>query len=132
MAFILHVIDAPEIASTEAAESFIADQDGRPSEPNPKFSRFVDDITGTYPDLTHDDPDGDDERNIWEESIADREPYGLVFELAVKEDSIDETVVAAIAHAALTSGLQLFHAEGMVLYRADHMIVDLRGKTQPF
>jgi hypothetical protein len=132
MAFILHVIDAPEIASVQAAESFISDQDGEPSEPNAKFSRFVDDITGTYPDLTEDDLDGDDERNVWEEGIADKETSGRVFELAVKEDLIDETVVAAIAHAALTSGLQLFDGEGMVLYRADHMIVDLKGKTRPF
>jgi hypothetical protein len=132
MAFILHLIDAPEVTSVKAAESFISDQDGESSEPNPKLSRFVDDITGTYPDLSDDDLDGDDERNIWEESIADKEMPGRVFEIAIKEDLIDETVVAAIAHAALTSGLQLFDGEGMVLYRADHTVVDLKGRAQPF
>lgn len=132
MASILHLIDAPEVTSVAAAERFISDQGGESSELNPKLSRFVDDITGTYPDLSDDDPDGDDERNVWEESIADKETSGRVFEIAIKEDSIDEAVVAAIAHAALSSGLQLFDARGMVLYRADHMIVDVKGKPQPF
>ena len=132
MAFTLHLIDASEVTSVAAAETFISDQDGESSELNPKLSRFVDDITGTYPDLSHDDVDGDDERNIWEESITEKETFGRVFEIAIKEDSIDETIVAAIGHAALTCGLQLFDAERRVLYRADHMIVDMKGRTHPF
>jgi len=75
MAFILHLIDSLDVSTVKAAEAFISGPGGKPSDPNPKLSKFVQTITATYPDLSEEDLDGDDDRNVWEEGL----PNGLMF-----------------------------------------------------
>lgn len=116
MAYILHLIDAPEITSPEDAEKFISDQQELPPSETPKFVAFVKDITEIYPDLSDEDEDGDNDDNLWEEGIEGLASYGSVKELVVKTEVTDEVVMAALVKAAVKNGLKLYDSEGQVVY----------------
>ena len=116
MAFILHLLDAQDVNDADAAEAFVDAQRGLPPSTNSKFSAFYADITQTYPDLSEEDEDGDNDENLWEEGLDDRASYGNVKELVVKVDVTDETVVAALVAAAVKNGLKLYDSEGQVVY----------------
>jgi hypothetical protein len=116
VAYILHLMDAPQVTDSDAAEAFIGGQQDLPPAANGKFSAFVKDITQTYPDLSEEDEDGDNEENLWEEGIDDAASYGKVKELVVKVDLTDEAVVAALVAAAVRNGLKLYDSEGQVVY----------------
>lgn len=116
MAYILHLMDAPDVTDSDAAEEFIAGQQDLPPAANAKFSAFVSDITQTYPDLSEEDEDGDNDENLWEEGIDDEASYGKVKELVVKIDVTDEAVITALVKAAVRQGLKLYDAEGQVVY----------------
>lgn len=116
MAYILHLIDAPEITNSEEAEKFISDQQGQPPSDKPKFVSFVRDITEIYPDLSEEDEDGDNDENLWEEGIDGLTSYGNVKELVVKVEVTDATVMAALVKAAVKNGLKLYDSEGQVVY----------------
>jgi hypothetical protein len=118
MAFILHLIDAPDVTTPEAAVQFIDEQRDLPPVNNPKFCTFVSDITGKYPDLSEDDDDGDNDENLWEEGIDDKASYGNVKELVVSVD-IDEDTLADLIDTAVKNGLRLYDEEGEVLYPED-------------
>jgi hypothetical protein len=116
MGYILHLIDAPDVTDADAAEEFIDGQRDLPPAADGKFAAFVKDITQTYPDLSEEDEDGDNDENLWEEGIVDAASYGKVKELVVKEEVTDEAVVAALVAAAVKNGLKLYDAEGQVVY----------------
>lgn len=116
MAYILHLIDAQDVNDSNSAEKFITEQRGVPPNSNGKFIAFVEDISRTYPDLSEDDEDGDNDENLWEEGLDDRASYGNVKELVVKVDVTDETVVAALVASAVRCGLKLYDSEGQVVY----------------
>jgi hypothetical protein len=116
MAYILHLIDSQDVNDADAAERFIEQQRNRPPSANSKFTAFVKDVLRTYPDLSEEDLDGDNDDNLWEEGIDDRASYGDVKELVVKVEVTDETVVAALVAAAVKSGLKLYDSEGQVVY----------------
>lgn len=116
MAFILHLLDAEHVQDAEQARNFIDQQHPLAPAVNPKFRAFVDDISSTYPDLSEDDLDGDDERNLWEEGLDSEASYGQVKELVVKSDLADEAMLDALVQAAARNGLKLYDSEGMVLY----------------
>lgn len=116
MAYILHLIDAPAVNDADAAEAFVSAQRALPPKDNRKFVAFVEDIVKTYPDLSEEDEDGDNDENLWEEGLDDRASYGDVKELVVKVDVTDEAVVAALVAAAVRQGLKLYDSEGEVVY----------------
>lgn len=116
VAYILHLIDTPEITSPEDAEKFISDQQELPPSETPKFVAFVKDITEIYPDLSDEDEDGDNDDNLWEEGIEGLASYGSVKELVVKTEVTDEVVMAALVKAAVKNGLKLYDSEGQVVY----------------
>lgn len=116
MGFILHLLDAPEISSAADAARFVEEQRHQPPGGNAKFAAFVRDITAVHPDLSEEDLDGDDERNLWEEGIDSDASYGRVKEIVVKVDLTDEAVVRAIREAAVRNGLELYDEEGQILY----------------
>ena len=116
MAYILHLIDSQEVSDSESAEKYISAQRAIPPNTNEKFIAFVKDITITYPDLSEEDEDGDNDENLWEEGLDDRASYGNVKELVVKVDITDEVVVAALVASAVRCGLKLYDEEGQVVY----------------
>lgn len=116
MGYILHLIEAPEVTDSDAAEEFIDSQRELPPDAAGKFAAFVRDITQTYPDLSEEDEDGDNDENLWEEGIDDVASYGKVKELVVKVDLTDEAVVSALVAAAVRHGLKLYDSEGQVVY----------------
>jgi hypothetical protein len=116
VAYILHLIDAPDVADSDAAEQFISEQQELPPASNSKFVAFVSDIVQIYPDLSEEDEDGDNADNLWEEGIDDEASYGKVKELVVKVDLTDEAVVAALVRTAVKNGLKLYDSEGQVIY----------------
>lgn len=118
MGFILHLLDAPNVSNAKEADNFIAEQRKKPPTNNPKFEYFTADITGIYPDLSEEDLDGDDDRNLWEEGLDSGASYGQVKELVVKVDLTDESVVAELRKVAVQNGLKLYDEEGQVLYSA--------------
>lgn len=118
MGYILHLIDAPGVASATEGGAFISGERGKPPAANHKFKLFVQEITKAYPDLSEDDLDGDDDGNLWEEGLSEEADYGRVKELVVKVDLTDETVVNELARVAALCGLKLYDEEGMVLYGA--------------
>jgi hypothetical protein len=130
MAFILHLIDSPEVTTVKAAEIFLVGAKDESSVPNPKFAAFVESITAAYPDLSEADEDGDDDENVWEEGLPADRMTGRRFAIALKEELTDPDLVKAMAKAAAGAGVQLFDAEGMVLYRADRMVVDMSGRER--
>lgn len=132
MAFILRIIDAPEVSTPQNAEAFIAEQSSKPPSNNPKFARFTTLVTDKYPDLSEEDEDGDNDENVWEEGINDNASSGNLKNVAVKVDLTDEALVFAIARAAIAAGLQLYDDEGQVLYHSNGTIVDMKGRAQPF
>jgi hypothetical protein len=116
MAFVLHLIDAADVADAEGAQSFVAQEYGKPPLRSDKFAAFVQEVTRKYPDLSEEDLDGDDDRNLWEEGIDSESTYGLVKELVVKVEVIDEAILADLIGAAAKCGLKLYDEEGEVLY----------------
>ena len=132
MAFILHVIDAPEVSTPQAAKVFIAEQRSKEPSQNPKFARFTTLITKKYPDLSEEDEDGDNDENVWEEGIDDHASYGNMKLVAVKVDLTDKALVFAIARAAIAAELQLYDDEGQALYHSNSTIVDMQGRIKPF
>lgn len=132
MAFILRIIDAPDISTPQSAEIFIAEQFSKPTSANPKFVRFAELITSEYPDLSEEDEDGDNDDNVWEEGIDGSASNGNLKSVAVKVDLADEALVLAIARAAIAAGLQLYDDEGQVLYRSNGTIIDMKGRVQRF
>lgn len=131
MAFLLHLIDAPDARTPQDASDFLDRERGKTPAPNPKFASFREAITRTYPDLSDDDEDGDNDDNVWEEGLSDHASNGNVMSIALKEDLTDEALVAAIARAASANGLHCYDDEGQVLYRADGLAVDTKGRTRP-
>jgi hypothetical protein len=116
MAYILHLIDAPEVSDAQEAEAFISRQYDEPASSNEKFSAFVRDIVEIYPDLSEEDEDGDSDENLWEEGLDSEASYGRVKELVVSVELTDEAVLAALVSAAVKNGLKLYDSEGEVLY----------------
>lgn len=115
MAFILHLLDTHDVTDAAAAEAFLDAQRKLPPAANSKFVAFVQDVTQTYPDLSEEDEDGDNDENLWEEGLDDLASYGKVKELVVKE-IIDEAAVAVLVAAAVKQGLKLYDSEGEVVY----------------
>lgn len=132
MAFLLRLIDAPDVRTPQDASDFLERERGKAPAPNPKFASFREAITQTYPDLSDDDEDGDNDDNVWEEGLSDKASSGHVKSIALKEDLTDEALVAAIARAASANGLHCYDDEGQALYRADGLAVDTKGRTRPF
>lgn len=118
MAYILHLIDAQDVENAISAEQFISQQRKIQPNSNAKFAGFFQDITATYPDLSAEDEDGDNEDNLWEEGLTDGASYGNVKELVIKTELTDATVITALIAAATQNGLKLYDAEGQVLYAA--------------
>ncbi|HES77151.1 MAG TPA: hypothetical protein ENO09_09130 [bacterium] len=114
MAFILYLLDAPELFDAVDAEAFVDEQRDLPPSDNAKFSAFVHDITQIYPDFSEEDEDGD--ACVWEEGLDDEASYGEVKELVVSEDLADEDFLAALISVAEKNGLKLYDAEGEVVY----------------
>lgn len=116
MGYILHLLDTQGIDDADAAEQWLVAQHKLPPEPSPGFAAFVQQIQQTYPDLSDEDEDGDNEANLWEEGLDTAASYGKVKELVVKVDLTDQAVIAALAAAALQQGLILYDAEGQLIY----------------
>ncbi len=114
MAFILHLIDAPEVFDAVDAEDFVDQQRDLPPSDNAKFSAFVHDITQIYPDFSDEDLDGDE--CVWEEGLDDEASYGEVKELVVSEELADEDFLAALISVSEKNGLKLYDSEGQVVY----------------
>jgi len=114
MAFILHLIDAPNVFNADDAEDFIEQQRDLSPSISGKFSAFVDDITQIYPDFSEDDLDGDE--CVWEEGLDPEASYGEVKELVVSEDLADEDFLMALIATAEKNGLKLYDSEGEVVY----------------
>ncbi|OYY75533.1 MAG: hypothetical protein B7Y40_01040 [Gammaproteobacteria bacterium 28-57-27] len=115
MSFVLHLMDAPDVFDTPGAVDFIEEQREFAPADNPKFDAFVQDIIEIYPDLSEDDQDGDDERNLWDEGLDSEASYGNVKELVVNVDITEEDVEALVA-AASRHGLRLYDEEGEYLH----------------
>ncbi len=118
MAFILHLIDATDVTNAKEAQRFVSQERGKPPLNNTKFSSFFQEITEKYPDLSEEDLDGDDDRNLWEEGLDSDTSYGLVKELVVKVDITDEAVVDDLVNTAVKCGLKLYDKEGEIVYGA--------------
>jgi hypothetical protein len=116
MAYIFHLVDAPEVFDAQSAEKFISGQRKITPNANSKFTCFVNDIIEAYPDLSEEDEDGDNDENLWEEGLDDRASYGNVKDLVLKVDATDESVIAALVASAVKYGLKLYDPEGQVLY----------------
>ncbi len=116
MAFILHLIDAQEVIDSNSAERYISEQRNIPPNANRKFIAFVKDITTTYPDLSEEDDDGENDENLWEEGLDDKASYGNVKELVIKVGITDDVVVAALVASAVRCSLKIYDSEGQVVY----------------
>jgi hypothetical protein len=113
----LHVLDAPRIKSQEAATAFIAkwaDHDSGTA--HPRISAFLQDILRKYPDLSGEDTDGEDDKNIWYEGFANNKPHAPVVTLVFKLAALNEQVLKFVRETAGRHGLHLFDAGGDVLY----------------
>lgn len=131
MAFLFRIIDAPEARTPQDASDFLDQERGKAPAPNPKFASFREAIARTYPDLSDEDEDGDNDDNVWEEGLNDHASNGNVKSIALKEDLTDEALVKAIVRAAISNGLHCYDDEGQMLYRADGFAVDAKGRVRP-
>ena len=129
MAFQLHIIDAPNVTDPKSADVFLAQERGKPPAWTSKFAAFKEAITQSYPDLSEEDEDGDNDENVWEEGLSEQTSSGSVKSLTLKEELTDEVLVVAIARAAIQAGLQCYDDEGQVLYRADGKVVNTQGRA---
>jgi hypothetical protein len=129
-AVVFHIIDAPAVLTPNDAEAFLIQERQKPPSINPKFAMFRAAITQQHPDLSDDDDDGDNDKNIWEEGLSDESSCGDVKTIALKIDLVDEAILQSIIGAAIASGLQCYDDEGQILYRADEQAIDLHGHVR--
>ena len=116
MGYIVHLLDAPSVSDAAAAQQFVAEQRALPPAAHDKFAAFVQAISPTYPDLSEEDEDGDNDDNLWEEGLDELPSFGAVKQLVVKVDLTDAAVVDALVAAACLCGLKLYDDEGQVVY----------------
>jgi hypothetical protein len=64
--------------------------------------------------------------------LPNKPSNGNVLSVALKTDLVDEALVKTISRSAISSGLQCYGDEGLVLYRADGNVVDMKGRLAPF
>ena len=107
MSFVLRFFHAPHVTTVRDA---IAWADGRRSaEPiarNLHFSRFVESITEFYPDLSGDDDESANCRNLWPEGLESDDRDGAVVNILINADMLDDGVMSVIARQASGAGLQ--------------------------
>ena len=130
MSFVLQLFDAPEVRTVGAA---IAAVDANaPPLSKAKIDAFIAGVTTCFPDLSEEDEDGDDEINVWPEGLELGTPESPVVNLGVKLHFVEPGVLSIIAEHALRAGLQVFDPQNAMLYRADRVVIDADGRTQPF
>jgi len=131
MSFVLHIIDEPSIKTVQEAGNYIFGQKGERAEPNEKFSQFVQDITATYPDLTDEDEDGDNDENVWLDGLNGGITNSHVYVIGLKTVLVDSYLLSFIANAAAKNGLQIFDGQNGMFYRDDRTIVHQNGFVEP-
>jgi len=132
MSFVLQFFDAPQADSVEKAVEHMDRSGDHDPAAVAKFERFVQLVTLLYPDLSEEDEDGDDDRNIWSEGLSGHERARPFFNVALKTHFVEEGILSIVASKAIMAGLQMLDPQNGMLYRADHVVVDQWGKQSPF
>jgi hypothetical protein len=132
MSFVLQFFDAPQADSVEKAVEHMDRSGDHDPAAAAKFERFVQLVTLLYPDLSEEDEDGDDDRNIWSEGLSGHERARPFFNVALKTHFVEEGILSIVASKAIMAGLQMLDPQNGMLYRADHVVVDQWGKQSPF
>lgn len=132
MSFVLHFFHAPHVDSVEAATKYVYEHcdDDPPLED--RFRKFVELVTTVYPDLSAEDDDGDDERNLWPEGLDSEWGDEPVVNVGIKTDAVEEGVLSIVASKAVQAGLQMLDPQNAMLYRSDQVVVHHDGRKAPF
>lgn len=132
MSFVLHIFHAPHVDSVESATKYVYESCDNDPPLKERFRKFVELVTMVYPDLSEEDEDGDDERNLWPEGLNAEWGDEPVVNVGIKTDAVEEGVLSIVASKAIQAGLQMLDPQNAMLYRADHFVVHHDGRTTPF
>jgi hypothetical protein len=132
MSFVLHFFHAPQVDSVASATEYVYELCDDDPPLADRFRKFVELVTAVYPDLSDDDEDGDDERNLWPEGLKGDWGDEPVVNVGIRTDAVEEGVLSIIASKAIQAGLQMLDPQNAMLYRADHRVVEHDGRTTPF
>ena len=132
MSFVLHFFHAPQVDSVESATEYVYELCDDDPPLADRFRKFVELVTTVYPDLSADDDDGDDERNLWPEGLDSEWGDEPVVNVGIKTDAVEEGVLSIVASKAVQAGLQMLDPQNAMLYRSDHVVVHHDGSTAPF
>lgn len=132
MSFVLHFFHAPHVQSVASATEYVYDLSDDDPPLADRFRKFVELVTTVYPDLSAEDDDGDDERNLWPEGLRGDWGDEPVVNVGIKTDAVEEGVLSIIASKAVQAGLQMLDPQNAMLYRSDHIVVHQDGGKAPF
>lgn len=132
MSFMLQFFHAPHVDSVDSAAHYVDGECDADPPLGERFAQFVDRVTTVYPDLSAEDDDGDDLRNLWPEGLDRHWGDEPVVNVGLKTDAVEEGVLSIIASKAAQSGLQMLDPQNAMLYRTDHTVIDGRGRVSPF
>jgi hypothetical protein len=127
MSFILQLFHAPKVKTLGEAESFIRSPRNGTFEDHERFEAFVKAITAVYPDLSDEDDDGDDDRNVWGSGISAGSIGKAVLVISPKTQLVELELMMKLAEVAAESGLHVLDPQNALLFRDDRHVVNARG-----
>jgi hypothetical protein len=127
MSFILQLFHAPKVKTLGEAEAFVRSPRNGTFEDHERFESFVKAITAVYPDLSDEDEDGDDDRNVWGSGISAGTIGKAVLVISLKTELVELELMMKLADVAAKSGLHVLDPQNALLFRDDHHVVNARG-----
>lgn len=130
MSFVLRFFHAPHVTTVREAVAWADAQPDTRDGPNRHFADFVARISEFYPDLSSDDDEGEESRNLWPEGLVSDEHDGPVVNVLINPDMLEPGVMAAIATHADAAGLRVLDEQNGLLFGPGPKYVGL-GDAQP-
>jgi hypothetical protein len=128
MTFSIHVVAQKEVSSIDEAIRITTGRNSVNYDSLSRYREFLNEVKKYFPDLSHEDEDGDNHDNIWPEGLPNLNENLAYLVIAIKTNLVSDEVLFSLAAIARQMELQILDPQNGHFYRLDRTRIDGRGE----